>query len=75
MDNYKLENLLLIIKKDDDDSISFGFNQSEESAVEISAVFAATMAKNSSFKAIIYTALEIAGDTKSMNGLINSIKK
>jgi len=70
-----MSEILLQVRREDDGSVSMMFNGSAESAVELSATVAATMNNNVSFKAMIYTALSIAGDEKMMNNLVTNIRR
>lgn len=70
-----MSEILLQVRREDDGSVSMMFNGSADSAVELSATVAATMNNNTSFKAMIYTALSIAGDDKLMKDLVTNVKR
>ena len=70
-----MSEILLQVRREDDGSVSMMFNGSADSAVEISATVAATMNNNTSFKAMIYTALSIAGDDELMKNLVTNVRR
>lgn len=70
-----MSEILLQVRREDNGSVSVMYNGSSESAVELSATVAATMNNNVSFKAMIYTALSIAGDEKMMRNLVTNVKR
>lgn len=70
-----MSEILLQVRKEDNGSVSVMFNGSADSAVELSATVAATMNNNVSFKAMIYTALSIAGDDELMKNLVTNVRR
>jgi hypothetical protein len=70
-----MSEILLKVTREDNGSVSVMYNGSSESAVELSATVAATMNNNVSFKAMIYTALSIAGDEEMMNNLVTNVTR